>query len=207
MPLRRKKPFTKSRKKVFSTRQRSAVTTLAKKAIRSTSEFKHHSVQTSDTASTAGFIWDLSAVAAGTTDTTRIGDQLSATTLGFQYRIVSGDTHNAVRVIYFQWYPNTVPVVANILNAAAVEAQYETDQATNYKILYDRTHTLNEYVSGVVVTTRQFRRKLRIPRKNLKFLAASTTATNKVYSLYITDSAAVVHPSMIFSTRLNYTDC
>ncbi len=204
MPRRGKRKVNKS----LSTKQKSAVTSIARKELQRNMEWKHNLVSTTDTASTSGFIRDLSAVPQGDTDITRDGDALMASSVDIRYTIFSADNYNVWRVIVFQWHPITTPVVADILNNVAssnVNAFYETDHAHMFKIMYDKTWTLNENVSGTSVAL-SGRFKVRVPRKQVKYLNTSTTGTNKVYYLLISDSGAASHPGWNFSSKLNYTD-
>lgn len=209
MPLKfRRRPSRKARRPL-SKSQTSAVTTLVKKQVKKMSEWKHLTTLSGVAVDTTGTVVDLSAVPQGDTDVSRDGDQLMASSISFRYHVTVADSYNITRVILFQWYPQTNPGVSDVLNVAAgleVLSPYETDKASQFKILYDRSHTTNQPYSGGAFSTQVVSKKIRIPRSKMQFVAASTTGSNKIYALYISDSAVATHPQMSSVYKLNFRD-
>lgn len=180
-----------------------------KKGLQMDAEWKHHTVNSNGTAATTGTILDVSAITQGNADTQRDGDEVTANSLLLRYSMGNGDTTNILRLIVFQWVPATVPTVANILvlGGATYDAlsMYNTDNAQQFKILFDRQYALNNTGGGTpeVKTAVQ---KIYLTRRKMKFNAASTTASNKVYLLWISDSAAPTHPAYIVVSKLNFRE-
>lgn len=204
MGARRGRPY-----RALAPRTRRAVQTVVKSTLNRQSEWKHFTQHFTDTASTAGLIRDMSPVTQGDTDITRDGDALHASSLEWRGHCFSADANNIVRLIFFQWYPATTPVVTDILNNVAsgdVTSLYETDKAAQYKILMDRSWALDVFQTGGALRTSFMRKKIRIPRPKMQFLAGSTNGTNKVYMLLISDSGAVSHPGVRYTAKLNFRD-
>lgn len=186
------------------------VRNIAQKVLNKNAEWKYHLVFNNSGVSTSGAIIDLSAVSQGDTDTTRDGDSITASTLGYRYFWQNGDDTNACRLIFFQWYPQTTPTVTDILLTTVgngVQFMYHTDKADMYKILYDSTDTLSVYTaSGGSVLGSPNIGKIKIPKRKIQFQAGTTTGSNKIYALVLSDSGATSHPGPNLMTRLNYMD-
>lgn len=200
---------SRATKSVLTEKQAKAVKSLARKEFKRNVEFKHYTAYNSISVSTTATLTDLSVITQGDTDTSRDGDELRATTISMRYYVAGYDDTNFVRIILFQWHPDTTPIVADILNAvvtAGFLANYEVDRAENYKIMYDRTHAVVANYSGQQNTSNFVYKKLRIPRPKMKFYNATAVGTNKIWMLTISDSSVAAHPGVAINTKLNFYD-
>lgn len=170
-----------------------------------------------------GTVQDLTQITQSTTaqtDQTRLGDQVMLYSIKYKYQIHSADRYNTVRIIFFQWFPDTTPIVGDVLDASAgyeVYAPYNTDHAPMYKIHMDKIHVVNSDVVGYYdgtngVTTnftrasKVFKGKIQPNRKRIQYQGGGTTGSNKIYMITISDSTASSHPTVIGTYRLNFTD-
>lgn len=172
-------------------------------------EWKHHNTVVNVSVSTSGSVHSLCNVPQGDTDTSRDGDQLYMGKLTYFLQITQADNPQAVRVIFFQWFPQSTPAVTDVLDTAAgtgVMFNYFTDKAFQYKVLKDKIYYFNESVSGVAKTVTTNRRKIKPKRKKIQFLSAGTTGSNKLYALLLSDSSLTTHPSVYILSRLNFMD-
>lgn len=161
---------------------------------------------------TAGTILDLSVIAQGQTDQTRIGDQLNMASMSFRghvYGNIADTVPRNVRLIAFQWNNDTAPAVADILIVTAgleTSATYNTDNARMYKIRYDRVFKTNNVVaSGQFM--QNIKRKVVIPYddRKVKYSAGGTAGTGKMYWLQIS-TAGANFPSLSVEWKINFSD-
>jgi len=155
----------------------------------------------------------VSTPAVGTGDNERIGDTITVKSLYINYSFIADDTTNLVRLIVFQWFQdssNNPPVAASILEASAsihVQAPYSMNNSQNYRILYDRTHTLSTDGSSRVVLAKKYITK--IPCRKIVFTNSSGNSANikkgQIYVLEVSDSS-VSGPDLSCVVKLNYTD-
>lgn len=154
---------------------------------------------------------DLSNVAQGQTDITRVGDELYISSYQLRYvgKANSTDGKNLLRVILFQWSSNSTPTAANVISTMNSErtpiSPFLHDNRGLYRILYDRTHvmvfdTSSEMVQGKVMITRGFK------TRKMRFESAATTGYNKIWLIAVSDSAASSQPTISWQGRLNFRD-
>ena len=182
---------------------------IAERVVNKNVEWKYYSVYNNANVTTSGSIVDLSAVPQGDTDITRDGDELTASSLGYRYSWVNGDDNQMCRIIFFQWFPQTTPVVTDIpltTTGNGIQFMYHTDKAPMYKILYDESEVLNVKFTGGSENGPVHSGKIKIPRKKIQFQAGGTTGSNKVYALLLSDSSVASHPGARLITKLNYKD-
>ncbi len=171
-------------------------------------ELKYYT--TSDTGTSVGFSGTLSSISnppQGNTDVTRVGDALRLKEVGFRYNFTFGDNIQVCRMILFQWIPNSVPTVTNILlaigTALAPLSPYNVDTEAQYKILYDKIWYLNNVANPQngeeVLITKGF-------NQLQDFFAGGTTGSNQIYKLFISDSGAAPNPSLNSESIVRYTD-
>lgn len=205
----RKPTKKKTQNKSLGKKQARAVKSIVKKTLKSENEWKNHQVYAVANVATGTTIVDTCAVPQGDTSITRDGDQLMASSLHLKYDWEGADSYNHCRLMVFQWYPDTTPTGADILDSSVVPSSnahmypYNTKTAESYKVLYD---TVRLCTAVSVPVTNTIQKKIRIPRPKIKFSAGTTTGTNKVYLLFVTDSAAAPNPNLTYHTKLNYRD-
>lgn len=148
----------------------------------------------------------LTDISQGDTDLTRDGDQLYLRSFQFRGNIILGDTnYNMIRMIVYQWYPATVPTIANILGTGViyVNAPYNHDQRYNFKVLRDLRWTVDAQTPNKMF---KFWIKSGFRRKIQYFSGSSTTANNMVYVTVVSDSGAVPNPGISFIYQTNFND-
>jgi len=154
-----------------------------------------------------GTTQDLLLVPQGITDSTRIGDEIRLTSISLELQVIGVDATNLMRVIIFKWRPSTVASVAAILPFALASANaplspYSRDRSVDYKVYFDRTFALS-----TATNVSQVVKFHNIPVKGLcQYQSGTTTGTNHLYLLVISDSGAAPNPSINYMTRVNFTD-
>lgn len=153
----------------------------------------------------------------GTTDSDRSGDQIALRSIEIQWGwyidgsvIPSTELTNIVRIIVFQWIPDTVPVRDNILSIGVTtppslypHAPYNHDKRFQFRILYDKKQHLSYYGPAVAIGRKRI---TRFPQRKIQFQSGTTVGTNQIYVLYLSDSGATPNPTMSSSVKVNYQD-
>lgn len=149
----------------------------------------------------ANLITDLSAVPQGISRSQRIGDRLRLKNLGFSGFFYDANValkYNYLRVVLFQWYPKTTPVVTDVLLTAATSAPLRMDNVSMYRVYMDKifsiaTTTSNNYhhFSGTI--------KPLPSQTQVLYDSASTTGTNKFYCLYQYNTTGVAAVGEVYT--------
>jgi len=188
---------------------KSEVKQIVKSLLKEVQELKLFIVQgTSTSTDYNGACTDLSAIPQGDTDITRDGDRVQLMEWSFRWAAVVGDAYNLVRVVLFQWTPDTASVTpspSNVIQTTGTinaPLSYKSiDFVKNVHVLYDKTVFVDTYHPVMVnqVLIRRFH------DKQMQFTGA-TSRTNGLFILYISDSAAVTHPAINYYSTIRYTD-
>jgi len=201
--------------------------TQVKRVVSTNAEHKHYEQATLGTVTngTPDFIPCLQIVQ-GDLDTNRTGDRLKLKSFMFRYtinlqRVVTADALAHIRVIFFQWRPNdtVAPISANILLPvlSAPYDFYNWDGRQQYKILYDKTHTLTQPIVPLLLPTSVYTQReqnvfvtgrIKVSKMNtqVQFSGGTLNSTNHIYCAIFTDSTAVTSPAYVLTTRVVYTD-
>lgn len=210
MALKRKtrKPMRKNRVTKKEVRK------IAAKVVLSKSESNYTDTVYDASPSYLGLITNLSTIAQGTTDQTRIGDSVLVTSLNLGGYITNQDSYNMVRIIIFKWKGNSSspPNVTDIIQQAYVGdvkapfAPLAHDTRKNFTVKWDKTFLCATGADN----ERQFFKKLVTFKGGLKlqYLQGSSSATSKngLYMLRISDSSAISHPTCNVLCRVNFKD-
>lgn len=203
-----KRKRTSRRGKTF----RKTVAKIARRVVKSQSEHKYFDFSSATGFDYGGSVLDISAVTqGGSTDVTRSGDELRATSLLVNMLITVADATNLCRIICFKWKQDSglaTPGVGDILNTigstSAPLSPYVHDQRGNFTVMYDKTWNLVLNTSRESVVRKV---KIKMGKKGkINFNGGGTTGRGKFYLLFISDSAAVPNPSFRLITRLNFID-
>lgn len=210
--VRRKRPVY--RKKLTKPMAKS-VRTIVKRQLAQNIELKHLSnnpgiVGVSDIAN----INSVGLPVVGSGFNQRIGDSIKLKSFNFKYTIYLSDPSNVMRIIVFQWKNNSgisgTPTVQYILQQPTPYgwlSQHNQDTKQNYKILYDRTHTMQN--GGPLQITRSVNIN-RFATTNIQFISDVATQNNcikgEIYLLLISDSNVVIHPTFVWRSQMRYTD-
>jgi hypothetical protein len=182
-----------------------------KKLISAQQEHKFFEIRNAFGVTYAGTVTSLSDVPQGDTDSTRDADTLMPTSLVMRFGMTVGDTTNFFRVIIFRWHSAlSVPTVVQVLQNASsstggVYSDFNHDLRSNFQVLFDKTFTLGT----TAVTSNQvvfFNKTLKMARKPIQYTSGSTSGSDKIYFLAISDSAAIPNPTWNYAFRLNFTD-
>lgn len=155
----------------------------------------------------------LTNIVQGSTSADRDGDSLLIKYIRLRYQIINADTYNFVRVVIVQWRENDA--LAAIAGASIFDvgqtgvidfnSHYDWLQRRTYHILYDRVHYVANGISSdkqSVVRSVNIRPKVH----KINYNAGAVTASDNIYLLWISDSAAVTHPTLSFTARTYFTD-
>lgn len=226
-PFKRPRSFSgRGRGAPLSKRQRTEVS----KIVHRNQELKYVVASLTATAitSTAGVVSTPFDVAQGDTDTTRDGDRLMwAGHIDLSLEVTNGqgslgDVTNMIRVVLFQWVPISVPTAGDVFLAgpsgvADCFSHYNHDQRQQFKILFDRLFKTagSSYFNGTfespttaITSTgvKRFKVSLAKANKQSQYAGGSTVGTNKIYMFYVSDSSAVTHPTLAYSTKIVFRD-
>lgn len=165
------------------------------------------------------------------TDVRRDGDQVTIRSLEFNWQCripfdaAAPDPNNKVRCLLVQWYPNSVPVVADILltsyaTTAWTMSPYHHDKRFNFRVLYDKVIQLNisYYFNDVLGTTVgtpnpasdsgvQRVRITKFPKRKIQYDGdGALTGNNQIYAIFVSDSAIISHPEVVYVSKFNFSD-
>lgn len=136
------------------------------------------------------------------------------------------DTKTAVRVIVFQWFPNTtwrMPIVSDILNVSGTggtaqnfTAPYNHDQSADYHIMKDKVYSLLLNSNAGLTDSNSnkciFMKFKRIRRRALEFQPAGDAShgINQIFVLFLSNSTTATGNNqvcqMVMTTQLLFTD-
>jgi len=179
--------------------------------IRKDTELKSWTVAVAITAlSSTATIVDLSQIAVGTSDNTRIGNHVHLKRFNLRFQLFGSDATNTFRIIIFKWKDNDfytgAPAGTAILSALTggagdVLAPYNREVPEAFVILKDMLITSSQ-VSDPCIS-----RNISIPLKGkAQYVGAGTTGLGKVYMLMLSDSTVVAHPTITYWSELLYLD-
>lgn len=210
----------KREKRVLSDKQQKDVKAIVNNTLRENVELKYYdgSPTYQYPISVTAVIFPLSVPAQGDGDTQRDGDRIKLKKIHIRGNLVySSDVTNIVRVIWFQWKPNTTPTAAGLLlNGPSgfidVHSEYSHDFRQQFNILKDKTYKLigNGLAATSPLTSDSVQLfKFTISKgfnTQLQYAAGGVTGTNLIYYLAISDSSVISHPALTFNAKVMYTD-
>lgn len=155
--------------------------------------------------------------ALGNTENERIGDTITLKSLYYNYSVQYEDSTNVFRIIIFQWMQDSslnAPIVNSILEQSSATTQdyvyspYSMNNAQNYRILYDRTHLVQQQGTQIVHRKGYI---TKFPNRKIVFTNASGGSVSnikrgQIYVLTMSDSSVAPHPDWNATFKLNYTD-
>lgn len=153
----------------------------------------------------------------GDTDRTRNGDVIKVKSVQVRGFLqlptgVSAETWNKVRVLMFCWRNNDVPLIGQILQNSAINADLFCSPFHRYNLeakhlipMYDKSFTINQYNNPAWFRKWMFFGK-RLPKKIRRYIDTGVGAEWKHYMLIIHDSFLTPHVNGRFFTRMTYVD-
>lgn len=205
----------KSKRRVRRKRKPLATKAYVKRAILARADDKYHYLTLNSSVSYTGTVTDLSSIAPGTTDQTRIGDDLWLKNIILRFQVYNTDVTNQMRIIVFQTKDRftSTPAVSDILNPTIVTApsilaplsDYFNDGKSRFKVLYDRNFACNSQGQPNLVRT-VYIGKHKLARKKIEFFAGSSAdKIGGIYVLAISNSSAVSHPGFDLVSHIDFT--
>lgn len=184
-----------------------------KKLVRKEAETKYNDNLFSASVDTTGTLIDVFDPAQGVADTDRVGDKVTLRGMRMSFKMAAADTSNYVRIVLFQWYPNSnlsVPTIGTVLfdvstGDRAMTSPYVHDYQNQFHVIYDKVFTL-AINSDTIIRTRTFKPNFKYVKKTVEFTAGTVNASNKLYVFAISDSGAISHPTVFMYTRVFYDD-
>lgn len=145
------------------------------------------------------------------------GQHVQIVNMHIRGQVACADVSNMLRIIVFQWYDDTAPTTTSILDNAGIigtaDAPYATRNWSNrplYRILRDDMIQLQANATltggnGFVYPINYFIKSKKITKT---FWAATAVSIQKggIYLCVVSDSAAVTHPNIIFTSEIIFTD-
>lgn len=205
-----RRKYRKRKRTGFTKQQVSSVKRIAIKAWTKEAEVKYlDNVIASSNVTNVATLGNVSAMAQGITDLTRIGDKAKMLSLRFSMTfrsIGAGLSQVIIRFLVFQWRENDFdvpPTVAIILqNQTNVNSMYNHDNGSRFRVLYDSKFTLD--ANGKSSMERD--KILLNFEKKLRFSGGGVYANGNLYYLYLSNAVAATYPTVEGVFRLNYTD-
>jgi hypothetical protein len=144
----------------------------------------------------------------------RTGDTLFYKELFLNYNAVAinADIFSSLRVIVFQWKPNTslvIPTVTDILQTANIFSMYDWQFSSQYIIIYDKIHNFAGVAAAPSSSGNQsYFGKIDLSRagKRVEFSPGAVSASNELFILVISDSVAVPFPQFTCISRITYSE-
>lgn len=156
----------------------------------------------------------VSATTNGTTDITRIGDQIELHSLELKLSatVSSSDGSNLVRILVFQWLADDTtdpPTAAKVLQSSAGQpynSPFNHDNSAKLVVLYDKLLATSTYYpvkhDSVLISLGQSP-----VRRVVKYSAGASTGNNNIYIAFCSDSGPAPHPTVDSYARINFYDC
>jgi len=199
------------------------------KKIQGQQELKHIDFYTSSgfqAIPTTGLITCINTTVNGTTNITRIGDDITATSIQFRGLFQSNEltlnTSTIRHIVLWDSQPNgALPALADVLDVAVITvpiyAPYNENFQKRFKILYDRVYTITPQVyssitAGTIDNVLEVKKYSRLKRKlsrqvkyNGNTGGIADIETNSLINIFVSDQATNP-PTVEMGHRLYYKD-
>lgn len=210
-----KRPYKKNVKKQMATKS------FVKRVISDNVEHKYQALtQTNALTSYDVPSFDLlNNIPTGTSDTTRIGDTVKFESIKLKGHVQSNTTVDTIgRCMVVQWTANSTPVLNDILqsatvNASIVDALPNHDNASRYKILFDKRFVIAATnATGGEQQTHLFAKNIyakSVGKKTIQYIGGSaTSALNRFYMITLSNAsnASGIGPTFSWKLLFNYSD-
>lgn len=212
----RKNRRYRRRRKYYKRRTNKKFVKAVRRVIEKTIEKKYLHNKSNSSVSSSGYALWPDIVPQGTTDITRVGDQVTIRSLRFKIMCTVNVTSaiNWVRCLIFQYFPafdsssitaTTYPLNNILLDAVTYPylSPYSHDNRYNFRILYDKTRLLDTVNVPVVMFKGIIKKFAR--RKIQYYSASSTNCVNGLTVLLISDQTTNL-PTFVYSLKFNYSD-
>ncbi len=176
-------------------------------------EYKHHNVQTVNTAVTdAGTLTNLSLLSQGDTSQTRDGGSVKFTSLRLAYALrinaSATVTNFRIMIVHDKQTNQAQFTLADLLfDATVIDACFSPpniNNASRFNILYDKLHTLNSTSNAEI--NRVVYKKLNMKTRYDAAVGDITDLTQDSLTLVMVADQATNDPSIIFNYRSRFID-
>jgi len=189
----------------------------ANRAVNADEELKIFDVFTNtQNIGTGGTLANQTLIPQGVGNSQRVSDEVYLRRLLFTWQVVqlNTDIYGDVRIILFQWHPNTAiatPTLASILQNTTgngLWTAYNWQERDQYTVIYDEVVSAAGLATAPTASSNQRALNIRLtpPRRKMVFALASTAASNSVWLLQVSDSAIAPFPVMTYNLRIEYVD-
>lgn len=161
-----------------------------------------------------GTLYNLNAIALGTTESTRIGNEVSNKSLHLRLDLARGPVDALVRIIILWWKdgntttaiaPPSPPTPSTILETVSYQSPLNKTYGKSMWIKFDKTYTIAAGQTQLIVD--EIWRKLRCKTEYVEGTATTSQTANSLYLLAISNQSTVANqPLFSFTSRLNYMD-
>lgn len=145
-------------------------------------ELKYDNGTASTTVSTAGAVVQMLDVANGTGASERIGKSIMLHDLTLNYNVLPNAASSRllwrVVVVYDRQTNGAAPTVTDVMHTATVEAMYNADNQTRFKILYDQSGVIVTNATGIDIEYKTIYRNIKISLKGLRTEYSGTGSTS-----------------------------
>lgn len=147
----------------------------------------------------------------GITRDTRIGVAIHVKSIDLRANLLVADTTNVFRVALIQWHPDntsdipaSTELLVDILNPT--NSPFIFAENRRFTVIRDKTYTLS--VNGGNGVKHLHWHISKGFRRRLGFLvgAGVTTGINHFYLMFVSDSTVAAHPTVQYTSVVNYTD-
>jgi len=179
--------------------------------LKSEGETKHSNSSFNVSSSSTATYFQLSSIATGQSDVTRIGDEIRLTKLDIGFNMAVGDSTNILRVLIFQWNLQTTPTDAEVFEDMTSNVTQlcgavcrDSILARKMRVIKDLRFTLNS-INEVNIYRRYMLRLDRL--RKTRYIGGSTTlGVGQIWLMHISDSSAVTHPVLQSAYTLDFKD-
>lgn len=188
-----------------------AVRSQIKRELRKAIEAKQWDQTQSVTVSSTGAIADISSLVQGAGEFQRTGDQANPSSVEVRGVMRGADASNLLRVMLIQWHPDDATSgvgVSGVLEPAIITAgfgvlsPYNDQNRALFRVLKDQTFT----TSAAGSDNKAWHWNITKPMRPFHFNGSAQTGNDKLYLIFISDSAAAAHVGMDIVTRVRYRD-
>lgn len=179
-----------------------------KRLISNRQEKKIHTVDVSGVITTTVAFNQVSAVPQGDTDLSRDGDELIIKSLHWNWAFVGADATNRMRIMVIQWHgdgASNPPVASDIFQVDTTTGhfgQLRKDTSSLFSVLYDRFLTTDTYAMIKHSQVNMYKKF----RKKISYISGSTNGMGQLYTVAVSDSSGIAHPSIDSQFCLRFTD-
>ena len=215
---RRRRYNKKTKKQPVSVSVKKYVHNVLNRAIESKSYQVMQTYSTQD--STTPTFYDLTNMAQGVTEVTRIGDSISAQHIDFNVHVNAAGANildQMVRCVVFKWHQDSTsvaPVIGDVL-AAPTNVLYQVSAPASFTdpgtvtILYDHLFKIGENILGSdIANTQVIMKRIPIRGKRINYYFNTTTGMGHVFVMFISNLvvAGGNYPTIALNSVLYYKD-